>query len=671
MRAPVLTIRYKILALMVFLVALAIASYFTLATRLFSSDKTAYIYETNALLVESYAADVETTLNAAIKSLNQIAETAGDDPQQVGSREGAIASIFQGDSDLVELSLFFADSSGKPGSKTPKLQLHKADYFSPYEADKKYVETLRLKDPVPWDRVRAKGVAIGAPVASRQVPLLFVYLRKDAGGPGGFPLVVAASLRPDRFVKIFSKSEMYSAYLLDSGGNALLRPSSGDPFQDTSLPDLPFVREIMGGAFSSGAREFSTNDHVFLGSFAKLALGDLVIFSCIDKEIAFLAAKRLMEKTILLAVLVVLVSIILSILFSRRLTAALHKLHQATQKISRGEFDIQVEVGSRDEIGALSSAFNQMATEIQRLLTETRDKAVIEKEIETAKTVQENLFPAAGFTARGVALTGYYTPASACGGDWWGFLPLGSKLVVLIGDATGHGVPAALVTAAAQSCCTTFVRLNTHLSGALLSPRRIMETLNTAIYYAAKGTIKMTFFVSIIDLESGELRYCNASHEMPLVSRGWSPEAPRDKSGLSALGGAPDPALGDSPDTQFHEHSFQLQPGDALTWYTDGLTEGRNTEKEEFGESRFSRAFVKCAHLSADEIKAQILEKARGFYGAAPLEDDVTLVVAKVGDNVHFGKGKPQTGDGDDVLPVGIPEPVGGGPGETLPPLPV
>lgn len=667
MRAPVLTIRFKILALMVFLVSMAIASYFTLATRLFSSDKTAYIYETNALLVESYAADVETTLNAALKSLNQIAETAGDDPAQLGPRELAVSSIFQGDPDLVELSLFFGDDSSGT-----RMQLFKAEYFSPYEADRAFVEQMRKQAAIPVERLKAKGVAITAPASSKQIPLLWLYLRKPAASPSGLPLIVAASLKPDRFVKIFSKSEMYAAYLLDSTGNALLRPSNEDPLSEAVLPSLPFVKDILTGAFSTGAREFSGPDgRVFLGSFAKVPLGDLAILSCIDKDLAFLAAKRLMEKTILLAVLVVLVSIVLSVLFSRRLTAALNKLYQATQKIGRGEFDIQVAVRSRDEIGALSSAFNQMATEIQRLLSETRDKAVIEKEIETARTVQENLFPSEQFSARGLSLSGFYSPASACGGDWWGFLPLGSKLVILIGDATGHGVPAALVTAAAQSCCTTFVRLNTHLSGALLSSRRIMETLNTAIYYAAKGTIKMTFFVAIVDLDTGEMRYTNASHEMPLVSRTDDPSGLRDKSGLTALSGSPDPALGDSPDTHFHEHGFQLKRGDALVWYTDGLTEARNAEREEFGENRLSRAFVKAAHLSAEEIKAEILAKAKGFYADAPLEDDVTLVVAKVSDNANFTQGKPEADPGDPVLPAGFAQSALGGAGEALPPQPV
>ncbi|MEZ4752011.1 MAG: SpoIIE family protein phosphatase [Bdellovibrionota bacterium] len=125
--------------------------------------------------------------------------------------------------------------------------------------------------------------------------------------------------------------------------------------------------------------------------------------------------------------------------------------------------------------------------------------------------MQDNLFPHKTFLDEKFQLAA--NSASTCGGDWWGYIPVGNKVVILIGDATGHGVPSALVTAAAQSCCTTLRQLGIQFNTFLLTPAQIMTSLNTAVYHAAKGSIKMTFFVSVVDLETGLMHYSNVPYD--------------------------------------------------------------------------------------------------------------------------------------------------------------
>src|SRR5690606_2334028 len=122
----------------------------------------------------------------------------------------------------------------------------------------------------------------------------------------------------------------------------------------------------------------------FILAYRKIENLGLTVFSEIPSSKAYAASERLIEKSILFAVLILLISFVISIPFTRRLTAALRQLYLGTTKVSEGEFDVSVPVRSNDEIGSLSTSFNKMTDEITRLIRETIDKARMEKEIETA-----------------------------------------------------------------------------------------------------------------------------------------------------------------------------------------------------------------------------------------------------------------------------------------------
>jgi sigma-B regulation protein RsbU (phosphoserine phosphatase) len=229
-------------------------------------------------------------------------------------------------------------------------------------------------------------------------------------------------------------------------------------------------------------------------------------------------------------------------------------------------------------------------------------------------------------------VSSYFKPASECGGDWWGSMRLGDKLVLLIGDATGHGVPAALITAAAHSCATTLSHLSERIPALALSPVFILDCLNAAICQAGRGRVKMTFFVAVLDGVTGEMRYANASHDLPVIYRGSAQEdadAAPSKEHLDSLGQKPDPCLGESLETRFSEHATVLAPADTMLLFTDGLIECRNNAEEEYGERRLLRSFLTVAQASAEAIKDGLVAKALGFFEKPAHEDDITLVVVK------------------------------------------
>jgi len=196
-----------------------------------------------------------------------------------------------------------------------------------------------------------------------------------------------------------------------------------------------------------------------------------------EKERAFQAA---WIRTALVGLFFVLVGTALAIFQGLRISRPIKMLAWRADQIARGDLETRVEISSGDEIGMLGENFNYMADRLLILMRETAEKATLEKELEVARTIQETLVPTADLMTRPfVNLAGYFLPASQCGGDWWTVhdMPDGRVLVV-IGDVTGHGVPSAMITAAAKAACDV-VRTT---EGNKLTVTRLLEVMNRAIF---------------------------------------------------------------------------------------------------------------------------------------------------------------------------------------------
>ena len=198
-----------------------------------------------------------------------------------------------------------------------------------------------------------------------------------------------------------------------------------------------------------------------------------------------------------------------------------------------------------------------MAAEIKRLLSETAEKARMESELKTAQVVQSTLFPTGDLVHSDLEIRGFYQSASECGGDWWFYSEVGSKVYFWIGDATGHGVPAALVTSAAKSAAGILEKFPD------LPLDRVMELFNSAIYGTSHGTVMMTFFLGCFDRDSMQFEYCNASHDPPFLMRPQEGKKLKKKD-LTPLMEKIGKRLGETPDSQYEKVSIDLSPGDRI-----------------------------------------------------------------------------------------------------------
>lgn len=349
-------------------------------------------------------------------------------------------------------------------------------------------------------------------------------------------------------------------------------------------------------------------------------------------------------RTILLGAMFILFGSAIAVFQGMRISGPLQRLNATAGRIAQGDLSQLVEVTSSDEVGQLGESFNFMANQLVIFLEETRQKAVLEKELEIARTIQETLVPPSDVIERnGVKVCGYFQPSSQLGGDWWtqNDLP-GDRLLVVIGDVTGHGTGSAMITAAAKAACDT-IRL---LAGDKLTVTQVLEVLNRAIYESARRRFVMTCFAAIIDTRSKTITFANAGHNFPYLFRartdktdpglgtnpGTNPggmpggSEPQELQVLMSRGNP----LGDVPDSTYTEKTQIIEPNDVLVWYTDGIVECENANGEQFGEKRFRAAIKAASNLEPARMRDKVLGLANDFFGDTPRKDDITMIFAKV-----------------------------------------
>jgi sigma-B regulation protein RsbU (phosphoserine phosphatase) len=254
------------------------------------------------------------------------------------------------------------------------------------------------------------------------------------------------------------------------------------------------------------------------------------------------------------------------------------------------------------------------------LATEAAHHARISREIEIAREVQERLFPQRIPDFPGLTLAGACRPAQGVGGDYYDVIELeDGRLGLAIGDVSGKGVSASLLMASLRACLRTMMLVGqTDLA-------KLMQKMNQLVYESSAVNRYATFFFSIYDPSSRELRYVNAGHNPPFLFRDIA-------NGISHLvrletGG---PVIGLLPNVSYEEQSLNLRPGDLLFAYTDGISEAMTADDEEWGEERMLLAAESVRHDAADEVLRSLFTAADQFTGKTPQHDDMTVLVLKL-----------------------------------------
>lgn len=253
--------------------------------------------------------------------------------------------------------------------------------------------------------------------------------------------------------------------------------------------------------------------------------------------------------------------------------------------------------------------------ELQRAVEigNTRSKQQ-EQEMDKAREIQEGLLPKKIPQVRGLEVAGAWQPASVVGGDYFDVLKFSdTKIGVCIGDVVGKGISAALLMANLQASFRAFASEE-------VSPSTLVGKLNEVISNNIAPDKFVTFCYCMIDTTDNRLTYASAGHCPPILFHKSGEAVPLRE------GGTP---LGIFPDRKYEDGGLQLDSGDRLVLYTDGLTEAMNSDEQEFGERRLVELGSRNFALSASELLAAIKKEVVSFCNCS-FQDDFTLVVVAV-----------------------------------------
>ncbi len=314
-----------------------------------------------------------------------------------------------------------------------------------------------------------------------------------------------------------------------------------------------------------------------------------------------------------------------------RMARPIKQLAAQADRIAGGDLDQRVPETRHDEIGVLARNFNHMASRIGELLVEQAAKASLEHEMSLARAVQQSMLPApVPFTHGPVRVLGHCVPASECGGDWWSFRRLsGDRTLIVIGDATGHGVHSAMIAACARGAVEALADTDERL----LTPDGVLKAIHSAISGVGDHALLMTCFCAVIDPATGpgagQIHYANAGQNFPYVMRRGA-EGSLDSAQIIAASGNP---LGDPRLTQnVRRGSVALRPGDVLVVFTDGVVERQSPTGKLFGDRRLRTVLHGQRAVSERELLAlrqRVVDAVDEFAEGTVAADDLTLVLVQ------------------------------------------
>lgn len=314
--------------------------------------------------------------------------------------------------------------------------------------------------------------------------------------------------------------------------------------------------------------------------------------------------------------------------YIKRAAKPLMQLASSAGEVAKGNFDALLPtIKHNDEIHLLRDSFEDMQQSLKGFIEElkvtTASKAAIENELTIAHNIQMAMLPKIfpPYPNRNdIDIYGMLTPAKAVGGDLFDFYLHDNRLYFCIGDVSGKGVPASLLMAVTRSL---FRNVSSHSS----EPGQIATALNKALSEGNETNMFVTFFVGVLNLADGNLLYCNAGHEAPLLVG----------KGIGTLPCDANLPLGIMPDWSFTQQQATIYPQTVIFLFTDGLSEAEDADHTQFGEERILAVAEKV--LSQQQLQSQtfideMADAVNHFVGDAEQSDDLTMLALQYKPNM-------------------------------------
>jgi sigma-B regulation protein RsbU (phosphoserine phosphatase) len=250
-----------------------------------------------------------------------------------------------------------------------------------------------------------------------------------------------------------------------------------------------------------------------------------------------------------------------------------------------------------------------------RLYEEEKRLQQMERELQMARDIQQSLLPKEDPAIAGAEIAGLSYPAREVGGDYYDFIDLGEEVLgIVIADVSGKGVPASLLMSNIQAT----LRVQAVASG---SPGHCISEANAALHRSTASDKYATLFYGVLNMKEKTFISTNAGHNPPMLINKEACCRRLETGGI---------VLGMLPDMPFEDEKIQLEAGDLLLMYSDGITEAMDDKEEEYGEERLRKLLDENRHMAPADLLEKIVADVLAFASDAPQQDDMTLVAVKI-----------------------------------------
>ncbi len=275
---------------------------------------------------------------------------------------------------------------------------------------------------------------------------------------------------------------------------------------------------------------------------------------------------------------------------------------------------------SEEDIDLLKTLASQatIAFENSRLQQAQISKQKIEEELLIARKIQMGLLPQSINSIEGIEVSGFYNPAKIIGGDFYDVIKLSeNKMLVVVADVSGKGIPAALYMSKVQAMIQFAAKI-------FHSPKEILIEVNKQIHQKIDRKSFITTIVALFDLEKMTVKICRAGHNPVIYSVNGKLKLLKNKG--MGLGLESEKYFDDN----LEETELDISPDNMFVFYSDGLTEAMNKNREEFGTEKILEIINGHRGFACSLIQDEIISSVADFRGSAEQNDDITLVITKI-----------------------------------------
>ena len=295
----------------------------------------------------------------------------------------------------------------------------------------------------------------------------------------------------------------------------------------------------------------------------------------------------------------------------------IRKINSSLSQITDGDLNVTIDVRDNEEFASLSDDINSTVTTLKHYIDEAA--ARFDKDLEIAKQIQHSALPSVFPpypNRKDFSIFASMDAAKEVGGDFYDFYLVDENhLAFVVADVSGKGIPGAMFMMTSKTLIKSFAE-----SG--LPVHEVLTNVNTQLCVNNEAGMFVTAWMGILDLKTGIIKFANAGHNPPLV---------KHKNGTyEYLKGKVNFVLAGMDMVRYKEQELQLQPGDKIYLYTDGVTEAHNSQNELFGEERLLESLNSTKGMSVEEICKKVKKDVDAFVSDAEQFDDITMLCVRL-----------------------------------------